>query len=372
MPVPGVPLVPAGAAPPPARRCSFRRVRRAITLIGAVLALAVPAAPAGAASLPTETVAAREHFFGAENVDAAGALPKDHVLLSWFSVASMAMAIDGRVVLLDTYIHKVEDEPNYVPTTTAELIALRPDMIFIGHGHFDHANTAGLIAAESGAVIVGTPEHCDQARTQVEGQMINCVEAVPRGSEPGALSEFAPLGRDIEVTALKHVHSAAVPPDGELHETSLANGFLPDVNQILLHPPGAGTVSGLASSGDELGTILYQFRIGDFSLTWHDSVGPLRERAPQILEQLEQLPATDVEIGSTLGFNDPTNGQRDAVDYMARLKPKIFFPVHHDFIAEYGIRRGSRASSGASSRGANRWRPTCAGCTTRSTTCGPG
>ena len=37
-----------------------------------------------------------------------------------------------------------------------------------------------------------------------------------------------------------------------------------------------------------------------------------------------------------LGFNDPTNGLRDIVDYVERLKPQVFYPVHHDFVAEYG------------------------------------
>jgi hypothetical protein len=51
---------------------------------------------------------------------------------------------------------------------------------------------------------------------------------------------------------------------------------------------------------------------------------------------LSSLPATDVEVGSVLGFNDPTNGLRDIVDYVERLRPTVFYPIHHDFVAEYG------------------------------------
>jgi hypothetical protein len=80
--------------------------------------------------------------------------------------------------------------------------------------------------------------------------------------------------------------------------------------------------------------------VGQFSLTWHDSVGPLRERGPALFGVLRRLPRTDVELGSTLGFNDPTNGQRDPVDYMAALRPRFFYPMHHDFIAEYGVSKG--------------------------------
>ncbi len=307
-------------------------------------ARSVSAEPVIAASA-ADTVKAREHFFGAENVDARGRVRSDRVILSWFSVASVAAAIDGRVVLLDTYIHKGEDRPNYVPTTTNEVVALAPEAIFIGHGHFDHANTGGEIAARTGALVVGTPEHCDQAREQAiafrPGAQIRCTAAVGRGSAPGAeVKRFKPLGAGVDVSAFKHLHSAAEPPDGEGHETSLRGLGSPDASQILLHPPGQGTLQGLATRGDEGSSVLYQFRVGKFTLTWHDTVGPLRERAPKIFSLLRGLPATDVELGSTLGFNDPTNGQRDPVDYVATLKPKLFFPLHHDFIAEYGVSKG--------------------------------
>ena len=303
------------------------------------------AEPVIAAAAP-DRVKARRHFFGAENVDASGRVRRDRVVLSWFSVASVAAAIDGRVVLLDTYIHKGEDKPNYVPTTTNELVALAPEAIFIGHGHFDHANTGGEISARTGALVVGTPEHCDQAKEQAKAvagpvKRVRCLAAVGRGSAPGAqVNRLTPLGDSVAVAAFKHLHSAAEPPDGENHETSLASLGLPDANQVLLHPPGGGTVAGLATSGDEGSSVLYQFRVGQFSLAWHDSVGPLRERAPAILGLLRRLPPTDVELGSTLGFNDPTNGQRDPVDYVAALKPQFFYPLHHDFIAEYGVSKG--------------------------------
>ena len=301
-----------------------------------------PAAPVLAADSASETIAARRHFFGSENVAADGRVRSDRVILSWFSVASVAMAIDGHVVLLDTYIHKGEDRPNYVPTTTREVTALDPEVIFLGHGHFDHAKSAGVIAAATGALIVGTPEHCDQAVAEAASagagpEPVRCMDAVDRASEPGAeLRELRPLGERIAVTALKHVHSAAEPPDGEGHETSLMSPAPPDASQILLHPPGPSLVPGLNPEGEEGGTLLYQFRLEDLSLVWHDSAGPLRSRAPEVLDLLRGLPATDVEVGATLGFNDPTNGMRDPVDYFMALRPRYFLPVHHDFVAEYG------------------------------------
>ena len=181
--------------------------------------LAVATGTARAEALPTETIKARQHFLGAENVAPDGSLPRGRVILSWFSVASFAAAIDGHMVLLDAYIHKGEDRPNYVPTTTEELAALRPEAIFIGHGHYDHAALAGQLAARTNATVIGTPEHCDQTKAQAEAYAgrvlpIRCIEAVDRGSAPGAqVRELRPLGDDVCVTVFKHVHSAAEPPD---------------------------------------------------------------------------------------------------------------------------------------------------------------
>ena len=264
------------------------------------------------------------------------------MILSWFSVASYAAAIDGHVVLLDTYIHKGEDRPNYVPTTTDELADLRPEAIFIGHGHFDHANTAGQLAARTGAPVIGTPEHCDQASAQAEAYAgrpvpVRCIPAVDRGSEPGAqVRELRPLGDRVCVTALKHVHSAAEPPDAEHRDPQLVPPPLVDPSEVLVHPPGPSAVTGLDSGGDEGSSLLYQFRVGRFSLVWNDSAGPLRERAPQVFDVLRGLPPTDVQLNAVLGFNSMTNGVRDPVDYIEAIRPKVMYPNHHDFVAEYG------------------------------------
>ena len=302
------------------------------------------------APLAPESIAARKHFFGAENIQADGRPLPGRVVLSWFSVGSFAAILDGQVVLLDSYIHKGEDEPNYVPTTTDELIALRPAAIFLGHGHFDHAKNAGVIAARTGAVVIGTPEHCDQARAEAAGEpggatAVRCIEAVSRGSQPGTeVNNLAPLGPSVAVLALKHVHSDTVAPDGDNHETVFTGPPLADPNAVLLHPPGPSILPGLNPSGDEGGTLLYRFQIGDFALVWHDSAGPMREQAPHLFDVLRSLPPADVEVGAVLGFNEPTNGVRDPVDYIATLEPKVFIPNHHDFVAEYG---SGRAFEGA-------------------------
>jgi L-ascorbate metabolism protein UlaG (beta-lactamase superfamily) len=316
---------------------------RGIVAVALAAALLAPAGAARAAALPDSTIQAREHFFGAENVDAEGNVPRGRVILSWFSVASFAAAIDGHVVLLDAYIHKGEERPNYVPTTVDELADLMPEAIFIGHGHYDHAAAAGELVARTNATLVGSPEHCDQTRAQAEeyaGRVlpVKCVEAVDRGSMPGAeVRALRPLGDDVCVSAFKHVHSAAEPSDAEHRDPQLLPPPFVDPNSILFHPPGPSAAPGLLNvAGDEGATLLYQFRVGRFSLVWNDSAGPIRERAPQLMDVMRRMPPTDVHVNAVLGFNSPTNGVRDAVDYLDWLRPKVMFPSHHDYVAEYG------------------------------------
>src|SRR5882724_2504074 len=282
---------------------------RGLTLLAVLLAgcLAPPLAAAQiglpdltAQFLATEPAAAPElvkapqHFFGGENVN----------------------PITGRV--------------NPEKVTLAELIALAPEVIFIGHGHFDHADTAGVIASRTGAIIVGTPEHCAQARADARDPAIQCVEAVSANSAPGAeVNELAVLKPDVCITAFKHLHSAAVAPD--LTHPLNPVVIVPDPGTLLLHPPGPGPSDGVTTAGNEGFSMFYQFRMDNFALAYHDTVGPLKENAPHVFEIMQALPPTDVQAGAIAGFNLFTNGLRDPAMYIAAVEPQIFVPLHHDF-----------------------------------------
>ena len=320
-------------------------MRRSLVALAAGLVVAAGALPvpvAGAAPVTSAvrapadlaaTIAERNRFFGAENVDQrTGALPRDEVHLVWVSVATFAAAIDGHVVLFDAYIHKGEEERAYVPATTKDLIALHPEAILLGHGHYDHGQLTGQIAAATGAVVVGTRGHCDQASADA-GTKLACVVAFEPGAAFGAVRAIDVLP-GVCTTALLHVHSAAEPPDPSRDVTNPAVG-VPDPSVVLQHPPGPGTT--LYAPGDEHGTVLYQLRIGHFSLTMHDSSGPLKEQAPEVFDVLRSLRPTDVQVGALVSFNNPTNGLRDAAMYVEALQPDVFVPNHHDFIGgEYG------------------------------------
>jgi hypothetical protein len=56
-------------------------------------------------ALPAATIAARQHFFGLDNVDArTGEVRDDRVIFTWTGVSGFAASFKGHVVLMDQYI----------------------------------------------------------------------------------------------------------------------------------------------------------------------------------------------------------------------------------------------------------------------------
>src|SRR3954471_9001313 len=140
-------------------------------LLGLALTAAVLLGASSAhAALAPAGIAARTHFFGAENVDpATGAVRDDRVILSWFGISSLAVAMKGHVLLLDAYINNANSatptsgSDRYVDTSYHELADLRPEALFIGHDHGDHGLGVSFLAnAVPGLRIFGTAEHCQQ------------------------------------------------------------------------------------------------------------------------------------------------------------------------------------------------------------------
>lgn len=316
-------------------------MKRAAAAIVMASALAAPAAhahvpagarggePVAAAASTAETVALRERYFGAENVDAAGRVRRDRVILSWVGVTNFAMAIRGHVVLLDAWVPRGAHS-GYVPSSPEELARLEPEAIFIGHAHFDHAADAVPIAQASGATIVGSAEQCAELRGRVPAMPPKCVEALPAGAAPGATADVGVL-RGVGVKIVKHLHSGAKGPgdDGTGYHVPVTPP--PSTTQVE-HPPTPQDMAHLVEHAPdaEAGTVLYRFGVGDLSLLWNDSAGPLFDDAPQTFDAFRALRPIDVHVGAIQGFNQISNGMRDARLYIEAFGAPLFVPTHHD------------------------------------------
>src|SRR5262245_13741968 len=109
---------------------------------------------------------ARTKIFGIENVDQrTGALPKDKVIFSWLGHITGAISFRGRIIMADTYVARLETTPGRTPFVIQDVVNMKPEAVFIGHGHGDHSYNAAVIAANTGATIYMSPEACGTPQT---------------------------------------------------------------------------------------------------------------------------------------------------------------------------------------------------------------
>ena len=146
--------------------------RGRIVLAGSSLAMCLCTSVALAAADPA-VLKARQKFFGIDNVDVnTAAVKKDKVIASWATNTTYVTSILGHVILLDSYISRPElptapIDRRYAPLLPQDLIDVRPEAIFLGHGHGDHADNAAYIAKWTNATIYATPETCDVMQQDV-------------------------------------------------------------------------------------------------------------------------------------------------------------------------------------------------------------
>ena len=112
----------------------------------------------------------RAKYFGSENVDPrTGAVDCRRFFVSWLNNSSLAVSMNGHVVLFDAFFPT--HHPGYIPTDAWEMGDIQPEYLFIGHGHYDHAQEVPRVLFRSTrTVVVGTPEHCDQIQAALAGQ----------------------------------------------------------------------------------------------------------------------------------------------------------------------------------------------------------
>ncbi len=337
------------------------------------------------------TIAARQKVFGIENVGPrSGRVRDDKVIFSWITNASFAVSVKGRVILLDSFVTRLEVTPGRTPLVIQDLVDLKPEAIFLGHGHFDHADNAAYISTKTGATIYATPETCDNMQLDAAkefgaGATVNCIDVTSRGSLPG--SEIVTL-RQLEpvasIKAFKHLHSTNTAPQDTSFPPVVINSpvagvctppcNLQDPRDPSLYPHGTAlsTVLNISTSRTGQGgpiALYFQFKVhGDnhFTFAWHNSSGALREgcalpnniqgsnppvpsqpgqdvkgcfgpaTGAKLAEIMEDFRPTDVQLGSVVSLGFGINGERDIVDYNTHVAPKVFIPIHTTAVAAEG------------------------------------
>jgi hypothetical protein len=345
--------------------------RKAIVIALAALG-AVAAMSSALAAADPAMIAARQKIFGFENVDPkTGDVDKDKIVFSWLGHVTAAVSIRGRVIMLDTYIPRIEVAPGRTPFVVRDLVELKAEAAFIGHGHSDHADNAAFIAAKNGMTLYMTPEACGTAQIALtrmkndpfmqadpfyaipQGTTINCVGVTTAGSVPGTevvkIDQLDPLACILGFRAL---HSVALPADPDWGPNIVVD--TPDPRDGMLFPPGVRLTpnnprlpgqqdlrQGAGPGGaDQLNFHIVTNGAHNFTLHWNNSVGALKEGkgsnwpngtpadGQRILDLVRSLPPTDYAFSTLSSGNTDFNGWRDHVYFAQALKPKIMSTGH--------------------------------------------
>src|SRR4029453_8897730 len=194
-----------------------------------------------------DLVRARQLFFGAENVDPhSGRVKHDKVIFSWFTTSSDALLLKGRVILLDSYIHRAETVPGRTPLVVEDLVSLRPEAIFLGHGHGDHADNAAFVAGTLAIPIYASQETCVAMQQDamnlfnsgvIQSPTVDCRDVTTTGSTTGSeivnIDQLEPLAC---ITAFRHLHSTTVPQDTDFPIVPVINDR--DPRDAEIYPAG--------------------------------------------------------------------------------------------------------------------------------------
>ena len=341
-------------------------------LCGALAAAGLAVASAAAVAADQPMIDARVKIFGIENVDAAtGAVKKDKVVFSWLGHISGAVSMMGRVVLLDSYIPRLEVTPGRTPFVIKDMVDLKPEAIFIGHGHSDHADNAVFIAAKTGATLYMTPEACGTTQTALArmkadtfmqadpfyaiapATTITCVPITTAGSTPGTqvirINQLEPL---VCINAFRALHSVSVPADPDWGPVPVVD--TPDPRDATLFPVGVPLTpttprqpgqqdlrQGNGPGGADELNFHFTVRGGyNFTLLFNNSVGAMKEGlgsnwpngtpadGQRLLDLVRNLPNTDLNFATLSSGNTDNNGWRDSVYWAQAVKPKIMTTGH--------------------------------------------
>jgi L-ascorbate metabolism protein UlaG (beta-lactamase superfamily) len=79
------------------------------------------------------------------------------ITLEWLGTATYRLTIGDLVVFLDAYMDRVPMAP---PVGLSAKDVTKADFVLVGHSHFDHLAGSEIIAANTGAKIIGSHESC--------------------------------------------------------------------------------------------------------------------------------------------------------------------------------------------------------------------
>lgn len=244
--------------------------------------------------------------------------------LEWFGTATWRLTAGRTVVWLDAYITRA---PTAAPPPQPAREITRADYILIGHSHFDHIADAGLLAANTGATVVGSALSCEIVQDEgvPPAKTITCAG--------GEVLDLGPL--TVRVYPSLHGFNG-------LHETLDDRGHsrLQRVASMRAESPELCEAA-IAHLRDfppkqrqDGGPLAYLIEWDGFRLFWHDTPGMVTsswQAAGEEEPDLAILAAAAAFSTPNVGGEPFEGGQQAFVQHMATLlQPGRVILNHHD------------------------------------------
>jgi len=289
------------------------------------------------------TIAARQHFFGIDNVNPnTGAVRKDRIIMSWMGVSTFAASFMGHVVMLDGYLAMGKSgtwgsSREYLHTSVEEYAAINPEMYIFGHGHGDHmGHTPQILAILPTLQMYGMAEHCNDIKARMAPTPVNCTAILPAGAPFGTQATVpVNLIPGMELRAVKHPHSAG--PSDPINDPAFPTQQAvphPCLSYSLYPPDGTepdafgGPTSGVLSFS-------WQFHVigTNFSMGWADTTGDISGNVTvpglgtgaEVPPVYATWPHTNWMFGSIA-----VSPRRIFNQQMTAIEPQVFTAIHHD------------------------------------------
>jgi L-ascorbate metabolism protein UlaG (beta-lactamase superfamily) len=242
--------------------------------------------------------------------------PDLSVTLEWLGTATYRLTIGDLVVFLDAYMDRVPMAP---PVGLSAADVTKADLVLVGHSHFDHLAGAEVIAANTGAKIIGSNESCRVMRERGVGS----AQLLPsQGGERHRLADGVTVRVFPSLHACTWILSDAGPEEEQHGHTgltqdermSMPGGLVQRITEFV----GSGTeesriimqhIQTSAGSLNDGGPLVYLIETPETSIFFQDTSGCWTGVLSQIQADTAILAASarpDVDgepiQGSTAGF----------------------------------------------------------------------
>jgi L-ascorbate metabolism protein UlaG (beta-lactamase superfamily) len=239
----------------------------------------------------------------------------DIALLRWLANANYELSYRGRIFLFDTYFdRKARTRP--VGFSAAQVT--KADVIFLGHGHFDHMSDAVPVAKQTGAPVVGAPVTIETAiRLGLPPKQAITVQG-------GETLHFGDVTVDV---ALAH-HSQ--PADGI--QEALANLYKveirPDSKEEAATSAQVRAQGSFAPDVIDKGTLAFALTFPNgFKVLALDSAGPITDGDRALAAKIGPV---DIAIIAYQAHAIAERQVAETFPLIQLFQPKLYLPSHHD------------------------------------------